>query len=434
MTNRDAVFQPTLQAAQERLAAVRASGYARTRNHLEGDVTRLSPYLTHGLLNLPQVAARVHQRSRLEPQHKFVMELGWREYFHHVWAYRGDAIFSDLHPGPLPQQAYAQELPADIRQARTGVPVIDQAVRELYATGYLHNHARMWLASYLVHLRRVHWRAGADWLYGHLLDGDLASNHLSWQWVAGTGSHKPYLFNAENVAKYAPSGWHSPGTVIDTSYEALGDVAHGAPLPAPSAFQAKQADAATPTAEPSLLSTPPDGLGSEYGFTAPAAFPLPPATKPTIWLAHPWALGEPPAGRTVVAVFVTDFHARWPWAERRWRFAAERMAALAPAGQRWVGSRADIAKALTELKRNGARVEALDNAHWRLAWNTSSVVARNDVAPLVSLVPEPSLTGPAKRLYPSFFSYWSAQTKGATTLDDLPGVAACLSSPQGPLS
>jgi deoxyribodipyrimidine photolyase len=49
-----------------------------------------------------------------------------------------------------------------------------------------------------------HWRAGADWLVLHLLDSDLASKHLSWQWVAGTASHKPCLFNAENVARYAP--------------------------------------------------------------------------------------------------------------------------------------------------------------------------------------------------------------------------------------
>jgi deoxyribodipyrimidine photolyase len=82
----------------------------------------------------------------------------------------------------------ARELPADIREATTGVPVVDMAVRTLYATGMLHNHARMWLASYVVHVRKVHWRCGADWLYGHLLDGDLASNHLGWQWVAGTGS------------------------------------------------------------------------------------------------------------------------------------------------------------------------------------------------------------------------------------------------------
>jgi len=75
----------------------------------------------------------------------------------------------------------------------------------------------MWLASYVVHMRKVHWRTGADWLHGHLLDGDLASNHLSWQWVAGTGSSKLYIFNADNVARYAPASWHSPGTVIDTS-------------------------------------------------------------------------------------------------------------------------------------------------------------------------------------------------------------------------
>ncbi|MFX7866419.1 FAD-binding domain-containing protein, partial [Acinetobacter baumannii] len=81
--------------------------------------------------------------------------------------------------------AYAAEVPLDVREGRTGVPVVDEAVRVLYRTGLLHNHARMWLASYLVHLRKLHWRAGADWLYGHLLDGDLASNHLSWQWVAG---------------------------------------------------------------------------------------------------------------------------------------------------------------------------------------------------------------------------------------------------------
>jgi len=82
--------------------------------------------------------------------------------------------------------------------------VIDRAVHQLYTTGYLHNHARMWLASYIVHLRKVHWRVGADWMVGYLLDGDLASNHLSWQWVAATFSNKPYLFNAENVARYVP--------------------------------------------------------------------------------------------------------------------------------------------------------------------------------------------------------------------------------------
>jgi Deoxyribodipyrimidine photolyase len=190
----DAVgFPPTLAAALSRLQAVRPSDYARTRNALDGAVTRLSPYLSHGLLSLPQAHAAISARHPLDPQHKLVYEFGWREYSHHAWAHRGAAILASLHPGPLPEHAYADTLPADIREGRTGVPAIDCAVRELYASGYLHNHARMWLASYVVHLRKVHWRAGADWLYAHLLDGDLASNHLGWQWVAGTASHKPYF-------------------------------------------------------------------------------------------------------------------------------------------------------------------------------------------------------------------------------------------------
>ena len=139
-------------------------------------------------MTLPQALAGVLQRVPLPVQHRLVYEFGWREYFHHVWSHRGEGIFSSLHEGVLPDAAYAPELPQDIRTGATGVPAIDMAVRTLYASGYLHNHARMWLASYVVHLRKVHWRAGADWLYGHLLDGDLASNHLSWQWVAATGS------------------------------------------------------------------------------------------------------------------------------------------------------------------------------------------------------------------------------------------------------
>lgn len=137
------------------------------------------------------VLAGVTAKQLLNVQHKFVFELDWREYFRHVWAFRGEVIFESLGEGQLPRACYSSLLPKDIRHAATGVPVIDTAVRTLYASGYLHNHARMWLASYVVHIRKVHWRIAADWLYGHLLDGDLASNHLSWQWVAGTGSSKP---------------------------------------------------------------------------------------------------------------------------------------------------------------------------------------------------------------------------------------------------
>ncbi|MEY8875319.1 MAG: deoxyribodipyrimidine photolyase, partial [Leptothrix sp. (in: b-proteobacteria)] len=100
-------FEPSQAAALARLAAVRPADYARSRNAIDGAVTRLSPYLTHGWLTLPQVLVDVASRHALDVQHKFVFELGWREFFHHVWAHRGDAIFASLHAGVLADEAYA---------------------------------------------------------------------------------------------------------------------------------------------------------------------------------------------------------------------------------------------------------------------------------------------------------------------------------------
>lgn len=105
-----------MQAAQHRLMAVRAHDYARTRNHLEGAVTRLSPYITHGALTLPQVLQAVQEAEQardpkgraLPRDHKFINELAWREYFHHVWQHEGKGIFASLHEGPLPESAYAR--------------------------------------------------------------------------------------------------------------------------------------------------------------------------------------------------------------------------------------------------------------------------------------------------------------------------------------
>ena len=213
--------------------------------------------------------------------HKFVFELGWRAYFRHVWQHRAATAFCNrCTKVRCPTPAYARELPADIRAATTGVPVVDMAVRELYATGMLHNHARMWLASYVVHVRKVHWRCGADWLYGHLLDGDLASNHLSWQWVAGTGSSKPYLFNADNVARYASAPWHSPGQ--RARHVLRGTRPHGAPAcaAAPGPNRASCLVCAS-LAEPRLLADPPDALG----LTAPDAAVV---AGRDVWLVHPW--------------------------------------------------------------------------------------------------------------------------------------------------
>jgi deoxyribodipyrimidine photo-lyase len=386
-------FAPTLAAAQARIAAVRPAAYARTRNALDGAVSGLSPYLTHGFVTLADVLAGVAAQHAIDVQHKFVYELGWRAYFRHVWRHRGEGILHSLHEGPLPDAAYARELPSDIRQACTGVPAVDEAVRALYATGTLHNHARMWLASYVVHVRKVHWRAGADWLYGHLLDGDLASNHLSWQWVAGTGSRKPYLFNADNVARYAPTSWHSPGSVVDASYEALDRMARepGQDHAAPHGSLAR--------AEPDLCAEPPDDLS----LTAPDVAAV---KGRDVWLVHPWNLGELPAAlpaeTLVIGVFVVDFHRAWPWSERRWRFVGNRMSELA--AERWHGDAAAIGAAL-----KGARsVRSIEEPHLspRLArWAECAA---------------PSMLFPAvDRRCDSFSQWWARASRGLESAADL---------------
>ena len=331
------LFPPTREAALARIASVDPAEYSRSRNALSGAVTQLSPYITHGFISLPEILESVRLHHSVRTQDKFVFELGWREYFRHVWQHRGNGIFKSLHEGVLPDEAYADEIPFDILHASTGVAAIDMAVKTLYATGYLHNHARMWLASYMVHLRKVHWRAGADWMYGHLLDGDLASNHLSWQWVAGTGSHKPYLFNAENVSRYAPLAWYSAGSVIDTTYEELDHLARSPLSVASSSVQAD--DFAID--EPQLFTQPPTHLN----LCTPNSNTV---SGRDVWLVHPWSLGKLPehlsANTVIIGVYVAEFHLAWPWSEKRWQFVNSRMAELTT--ERWYGNTSSIIAAL----------------------------------------------------------------------------------------
>jgi deoxyribodipyrimidine photo-lyase len=114
----------------------------------------------------------------------------------------------------------------DVQAAATGLFCMDHFVQTLKQSGYLHNHARMWLASYMVHWRGADWQAGASWMQRLLLDGDQASNTLSWQWVASTFGSKPYFFNKENLSKYSANQFCQncqAACPFDDSYEALSD-------------------------------------------------------------------------------------------------------------------------------------------------------------------------------------------------------------------
>lgn len=199
--------------AQVLLNRIKPISYGKTRNFLQGDVTHLSPYISRGLITSKQVFVKACQRVNHYAQgEKFFQELAWREYWQQIAKHQPQWLWQDAEPYKTGWQAsdYDDELPQDILQAQTNCACINAFIRLLLDTGYVHNHARMYLASHIVHWRRIKWQAGAKWFLYHLLDANIASNNLSWQWVASTLSHKPYIFNLDNVRKYA-------GTNIDTS-------------------------------------------------------------------------------------------------------------------------------------------------------------------------------------------------------------------------
>jgi deoxyribodipyrimidine photo-lyase len=110
-------------------------------------------------------------------------------------------------------------LTSDILEANTGIQSIDDALRDLRATGYMHNLLRMYLAALVCNHYGAHWRTAAKWFFGQLCDADAASNHLSWQWVCGANAPKVYYANQDNINKY--TGSEQKGTPLDTSYEEL---------------------------------------------------------------------------------------------------------------------------------------------------------------------------------------------------------------------
>jgi deoxyribodipyrimidine photo-lyase len=191
-------------AGLKQLRVFNAQSYAATRNTVGEDsgVSKLSPYIRHGCITLTE--ARAHVVSQLGAAHsvKWIQELAWRQFWQLLYTRDGEKIYEDYEEAKVPL-GRDRSLPRDIADAQTGLRCMDRSLEELYTTGYMYNHARMWVASYLVHHRKLDWRVGAQLFYTFLLDGDPASNTLSWQWIASTFSSKPYFFNRENVEKFS---------------------------------------------------------------------------------------------------------------------------------------------------------------------------------------------------------------------------------------
>jgi len=180
--------------------------------------SRLSPHLHFGEISPWQVLHALHahtqrvdarQRPDIEP---YLRELGWREFSHHL-LYHFPLTSTEPFNPKFAHFPWAKDDDVQLerwRRGRTGIPLVDAGMRELWHTGWMHNRVRMVVASVLTKNLRQHWLHGAKWFWDTLVDADLANNTLGWQWVAGCGADAaPYfrIFNPVSQArKFDPEG------------------------------------------------------------------------------------------------------------------------------------------------------------------------------------------------------------------------------------
>ncbi len=215
------MFTPTRSAALTRLADfVPRAGrdYASLRNYDDlAHVSVLSPYIRHRMITEDEVLRAVLARHSPQAAEKFIQEVVWRTYWKGwlelrptVWAdYRRDlgAALNEVQT-----QAGLRKRWEAACLGQTGIDGFDHWARQLVETGYLHNHARMWFASIWIHTLHLPWVLGADFFLRHLLDGDAASNTLSWRWVGGIQTlGKAYLAQPDNIAKYTQGRFRPEG-------------------------------------------------------------------------------------------------------------------------------------------------------------------------------------------------------------------------------
>jgi deoxyribodipyrimidine photo-lyase len=174
--------------------------------------SRLSPHLHFGEISPRQIWAAIRrQRGKEKSRECFLRELGWREFAHHLLYHFPHTPEQPLRKNfeDFPWRPHPEKLRA-WQRGRTGYPIVDAGLRELWHTGWMHNRVRMIVASFLVKDLLISWRDGAAWFWDTLVDADLANNTLGWQWSAGCGADAtPYfrIFNpASQSAKFDPTG------------------------------------------------------------------------------------------------------------------------------------------------------------------------------------------------------------------------------------
>ncbi len=205
----DRYWSPGEDGARRRLEsfadnAVRDYDETRDVPAVDG-VSRLSPHLHFGEISPRHAWARIAARSDDYPDGTaaWLRELGWREFAHHVLYHYprtpGEPLYEKYRDFPWREDA--GEMVEAWRRGRTGIPIVDAGMRELWATGWMHNRVRMITASLLVKNIRAHWLQGARWFWDTLVDADLANNTMGWQWSAGCGADAAPYFRIFNPVR-----------------------------------------------------------------------------------------------------------------------------------------------------------------------------------------------------------------------------------------
>lgn len=377
-------WQPTRPFALKRLSRFAPSAgrvYASRRNLDLGpgdrsNVSALSPWIRHRLLLETEVLTATLERHSPEASEKFVQEVIWRAYFkgwlqHRPLIWQRYCAERDRWIAMLESDAELRARYEKAVSGVTGIACFDAWAAELVATGYLHNHTRMWFASLWIFTLDLPWELGADFFLRHLLDGDPASNTLSWRWVGGLHTPgKTYLARPDNIERFT-QGRFRPGAEIATSAPPLWEPPIGeiVPLGPTTRFESKEPFA--------LLLTEEDCHGESYAIPrSPSALIAWACTEersplPLGQPAHEFARGavSDALKRSRDAYAIEEDSAAWvpesDWAEwlsnRGLRTLVVSEAPVGPVADRLEASR-------RTLDRSGIRIVALRRPYDDLVW------------------------------------------------------------------